>query len=297
MPGHKKYALFIGRWQPFHRGHQYIIDKALEEEKNVAIAVRDTELSEKNPYTVEQRIEMIQRVYGNRVHVFPIVDIESVNIGRNVGYEVNRIEVPESVGQISATDARANGPHAAPQVPEEVREYIATISPTYWFVGLPCSGKTTLAKQLKQHIVDKNRRVIHFDGDALRRTINQDLGFSEEDRKENLRRAAHMAALFNEQGHTVACSFITPTREVRDMVSSIISNLTFVYTKASIETCKQRDVKGMYKEAEEGKRPGFTGVDASFEEPAEDEPHIVVDTENQSEQEALEQILEETGQA
>lgn len=292
---HKKYALFIGRWQPFHLGHKYLIDRALEEGKNVAIAVRDTELSEKNPYTLDQRIEMIKRVYKDyqdRVQVFPICDIESINIGRNVGYEVKRIEVPENIQKISGTENRKQVIPA--DVVEEVKKYIASISPTFWFLGLPCSGKSTLAKKLGDYLADKNRRILHFDGDVLRGGLNQDLGFSDEDRKENLRRAAHLAKLFNEKGHTVTCSFITPTREMREMIRKVIPNLTFIYVKCSLETCKKRDVKGMYQKAERGEIKNFTGVDAPFEEPQNAD--IVVDSEKDDPDSCLLRILKQAKQ-
>jgi len=289
---HKKYALFIGRWQPFHLGHKYIIDKALKDGNNVAIAIRDTELSDKNPYTVEQRKEMIKRVYGDRVKTLKICDIESINIGREVGYDVNRIEVPEEIKKISGTDQRKE---VIPNdTPDEVKEYIASVSPTFWFVGLPCSGKSTLAKKLKEVLADKNRHIIHFDGDLLRSGLNEDLGFSEEDREENLRRAAHLAKMFNEKGHSVVCSFITPTKEMRNMIRNIIPNLTFVYVKCPLDVCKERDVKGMYAKAEKGEIENFTGVDSPFEEPENAE--VIVNSDELSEEEALEKIIQEAEQ-
>lgn len=289
---HKKYALFIGRWQPFHLGHKYLIDKALEEGKNVAIAVRETEISEKNPYTVEQRIEMIRRIYGDKVKIFPICDIESINIGRNVGYEIRKIEVPEYVKKISGTKNRKEP--IPSDVADEVRKYIASISPTFWFTGLPCSGKSTLAKKLKEYLADKNRRIFHIDGDLLRKGICQDLGFSEEDRRENLRRAAHLAKLLNESGHLVVASFITPTEEMRKMVKEIVPNLTLIYTKCGLETCMKRDTKGMYEKAKRGEIKNFTGIDAPFEEPQNAD--IVVDTEKNDPQACLEQIIKEAKQ-
>ncbi len=292
---HKRYALFIGRWQPFHRGHKFIIDKALEQGENVAIAVRETELSEKNPYTVQQRMEMIKRVYenyGDRVKVFPVCDIKSVNIGRKVGYDVNRIDVPDHIEEISGTRTRKQT--FPTTVTDEVREYLTTISPTFWFTGLPCSGKSTLGKNLKSYLADSNRHVIRLDGDVLRGGLNKDLGFSNKDREENLRRAAHLSKLLNGMGHTVIASFITPTEEMRKMIRGIIPNLTFIYAKCSLDTCKKRDVKGMYKKAERGEIKDFTGVSAPFEEPKEAE--LVVDTENNSIQECLKKIIKEARQ-
>lgn len=99
-------ALFIGRWQPFHNGHKHIIDQALSAGESVCIAIRDTPISPNDPFSVENRIEMVRAVYGNGVRVVVIPDITSVNIGRRVGYEVNRVEVPEKMGQVSATVIR-----------------------------------------------------------------------------------------------------------------------------------------------------------------------------------------------
>jgi len=101
-----KYALFIGRWQPFHEGHKYIVDQALEQEKNVCIAIRDTGIDRDNPYTVIERRHMIWKIYRNKVKVIVIPDIESINYGRGVGYEINEIKVPQDIARISGTEIR-----------------------------------------------------------------------------------------------------------------------------------------------------------------------------------------------
>jgi len=299
MIKHKKYALYIGRWQPFHLGHKYIIDQALKKNKNIAIAIRDTEISEKNPYTVEQRLEMIKKVYEKQVQngqmkIFPIVDIESINIGRKVGYDVNRIDVPEEIKKISGTKIR-NGKSLI-HVAKKVREYLITVSPTFWFFGLPCSGKSTLAKELKKALADKNNHIINLDGDVLRNGLNKDLGFSSKDRQENLRRAAHLAKLFNEKGHTSICAFVTPRQKMRKMITKIIGNVCWIYTKCSVEECARRDVKGMYKQAKAGKIKNFTGISAPFDEPDKKENAIIVDTENNSIKECLKTIIQQAKQ-
>lgn len=104
--GHKRFALFIGRWQPFHNGHKYLIDDALDKGEDVCIAIRNTEISENNPYTVEQRMEMIKRIYEDRVEIIVMPDIKSINIGRNVGYDVNRIDPPQDIKEISGSNVR-----------------------------------------------------------------------------------------------------------------------------------------------------------------------------------------------
>lgn len=282
---HKRYALFIGRWQPFHNGHKYLTDQALAEGKHVCIAIRDTELSDKNPYTVEQRIEMIWRVYQNKVRTIVIPDIESINIGRKVGYGVNRIDPPEHITKISGTNVRAGKDD---NVPEPVAEYIKTLRTTLWLTGLPCAGKTTLAKRIKEELDNRGYHTTHLDGDDVRGALNEDLGFSKADRMENLRRIAHVAKLFNRNGVFVIASFVSPTNEMRDMIKKIVGNFKLVYVKCDVSVCEERDVKGMYKRARLGEITEFTGISAPFEEPKAD---IVIDTENMNVEECVKETL------
>ncbi|MGB2706267.1 MAG: adenylyl-sulfate kinase [Candidatus Omnitrophota bacterium] len=283
---HKRFALFIGRWQPFHEGHKYLIDEALKKGENVCIAIRGTEISEKNPYTVEQRAEMIRRVYKDRVEIIAIPDINSINIGRKVGYDVNRVDPPEHIGRISGTNVRAG---KDTNVPPEVGEYIKTLYTTLWLTGLPCSGKTTLSKRLKEELDNRSYKAVCLDGDDVRGQLNADLGFSVEDRSENLRRIAHVAKLFNRNGNFVIASFVSPTNEYRNMVKDIIGNFKLVYLKCPVEICEKRDIKGMYKKARTGEIKEFTGVSAPFEEPKAAD--IVVDTEKEDPETCVKQIL------
>lgn len=283
---HKRFALFIGRWQPFHNGHKFLIDRALKIGENVCIAIRNTEISKKNPYTAEQRAEMIRRVYKDKVEVIVIPDIKSINIGRRVGYDVNRIDPPPHIGEISGTNVRKGKDN---NVPPEVEEYIKTLHTTLWLTGLPCSGKTTIAKRMKEELDNRGYKAVHLDGDDVRNELNADLGFSNEDRKENLRRISHIAKLFNKNGNFVIASFVSPTNEFRKMIKSIIGNLKLVYIKCSVEACKERDVKGMYKRAKLGEIPEFTGVSAPFEEP--DDADITVDTEKEDVETCVRKIL------
>ncbi|MBN1354289.1 MAG: adenylyl-sulfate kinase [Candidatus Omnitrophica bacterium] len=284
---HKRFALFIGRWQPFHNGHKYLIDKALKEGENVCVAIRNTEISGKNPYTVGQRSEMIRRVYGDRVEIIVIPDIKSINIGRKVGYDVNRIDPPDEIGRISGTNVRAGKDD---NIPKEVEEYIKTLRTTLWLTGLPCSGKTTLAKRIKEELDNRGYKCVHLDGDDVRGKLNSDLGFSAKDRKENLRRVAHIAKLFNENGNFVIASFVSPAEKYRSMIKEIIADFRLVYLKCSVETCEKRDIKGMYKKAKLGQIKEFTGISAPFEEPAHAD--ITVDTENEDVESCVKHILE-----
>ncbi|MDD5079446.1 MAG: adenylyl-sulfate kinase [Candidatus Omnitrophica bacterium] len=288
--GHKKYALFIGRWQPFHNGHKYLIDEALAKGENVCVAIRNTEISRKNPYTSEQRAEMIRRVYGDRVEIIIIPDITSINIGRNVGYEVNRIDPPADIEKISGTNVRAGKDD---NVPKEVAEYIKLLRTTLWLTGLPCSGKTTIAERLKEEMSNRGFKAVHLDADDVRSTLNSDLGFSPDDRKENLRRIACVAKLFNDNGNFVIASFVSPSDELRNMVKDIIGNFKLAFVKCSPKVCEQRDVKGMYKKARAGQIRDFTGVSAPFDSPAH--PDMVINTESRNVEDCVREILDKIG--
>ncbi len=283
---HKKQALFIGRWQPFHNGHKWLIDKALVEGKNVCIAIRDTEISDKNPYNVEQRKEMIKRIYNDKVKTITIPDIESIRIGRNVGYEVIEEDPPEHIGNISGTNVREK---KETSVHPEVEHYVKLLKSTIWLTGLPCSGKTSIAIRLKEEIENKGYNVVHIDGDHMRAKLNEDLGFSHEHRKENLRRIAHISQLFNDHGNIVIASFITPLNDLRKMIYEIIDDIKTVYLKCPLEVCEARDVKGMYAKARAGEISEFTGVSAPFEEP--ENPHMVLNTAGNDIETCVEQIL------
>lgn len=288
--GHKKYALFIGRWQPFHNGHKYLIDEALRKGENVCVAIRDTEISDSNPYSAPQRMEMLRRVYGDKIDVIVIPDISSINIGRNVGYEVNFVEPPVDIGKISGTNVRLGKDN---NVPPEVAEYIGLLRTTLWLTGLPCSGKTTIAKRLKEELDNRGFKAVHLDADDIRTKLNADLGFSSQDRKENLRRVAHVAKLFNNNGNFVIASFVSPQEEYRRMAKEITGNFKLVFVKCSPQACEKRDVKGMYKKARAGEIKDFTGVSAPFEEPLDAE--IIIDTECSSVEECVSELLDKIG--
>jgi len=285
--GHRRYALFIGRWQPFHNGHKYIIDQALKSGKNVCIAIRETEISEHNPFNMEQRMEMIRRVYGDKVKIVDIPDIESVNIGRKVGYKIIRYDAPEEIKKVSATKIRAGKDKS---LPKPVAEYIRKLKTTLWLTGLPCSGKSTLAKRIKEELDSRGFKTVYFDADDVRGRLNADLGFSEKDRTENLRRIAHVSKLFNDNGIFVIASFVSPNEKMRRLIKKIIGNMKLVYVKCNVKTCEKRDVKGMYKKARQGLISDFTGVSAPFEPPKH--PLVVVDTAKHSVERCVQEILE-----
>jgi len=283
---HKKYALFIGRWQPFHEGHKYIVDQAIKNGEDVCVAIRDTEISSNNPYSYEQRKEMIERVYGNKVAVVKIPDIKSINIGRKVGYDVNRIDPPADIGKISGTNVREG---KETSVPPQVQNYLDFLRTTILLTGLPCSGKTTIAKKLKEELENKGYNVVHLDGDDVRTKLNSDLGFSDKDRKENLRRISHVSQLFNNNLNIVLASFVSPTEEMRELIKSNLEHYKLCFVDCSLDTCMKRDVKGMYKKAKLGIIKNFTGFSAPFEKPKN--PDIVVNTDELDLDKTVEKIL------
>lgn len=161
-----------------------------------------------------------------------------------------------------------------------------------WLYGMSGSGKSTLALALERHFHEQGRLCQILDGDNIRHGINKDLGFSMEDRRENIRRIAEIARLFRHAGVLTLASFITPTEALRWLARDIIGTDDFleVYVKASYATCEERDVKGLYAKAREDRVPQFTGRDSTFEEPAA--PDLEIDTEKLSVDEALQLLID-----
>lgn len=139
---------------------------------------------------------------------------------------------------------------------------------TIWFYGLPGAGKSTLADALCKSLRAVGLSVVRLDGDVLRQGLNTDLGFGEQDRRENLRRAAELARLLNDQGLTVVASFISPMSADRAMVRAIVGDrLLDVFVDTPLEVCEARDPKGHYRKARAMQLMAFTGVSAPFERP------------------------------
>jgi len=161
----------------------------------------------------------------------------------------------------------------------------------FWLTGLSGSGKSTLAAGVQHALHAEGKLVYVLDGDNVRAGINNNLGFSEEDRKENIRRIAEVAKLFLDAGVVTICSFVSPTNELRDMAKKIIGENDFfeVYINASLETCERRDVKGLYAKARRGEIKDFTGIDAPFEAPGN--PALEIRTDMQSNDDSLQDLL------
>jgi len=162
-------------------------------------------------------------------------------------------------------------------------------SPVIWLTGIPASGKTTIAALLMDYYKQKNLPVDILDGDEIRKTLSSDLGFSEKDRKEHNRRVIFVAKLLSKNGVTVIIPLISPYRETREFARKELPNFIEVWVKASVEECKKRDPKGLYKKALVGEIKNLTGLQAPYEEPKN--PELIIDTEKQTPQESLEMIL------
>lgn len=161
-----------------------------------------------------------------------------------------------------------------------------------WLTGLSGSGKSTIAKALEKKLFDAGVLTKLLDGDNLRTGLNKNLGFSADERIENIRRVAETAKLFLDTGIVTICSFVSPTIEIRAMAKDIIGQNDFfeVLIDASFEECAKRDVKGLYKKALAGELNDFTGLDAPFEKPVK--PALVIDTEKLSPQESVDLLFE-----
>ena len=160
-----------------------------------------------------------------------------------------------------------------------------------WLVGLSGSGKSTIAKALEASLHAEGKLTMLLDGDNLRTGINNNLGFSENDRKENIRRTAEIAKLFSNNGTITICSFISPTEEIRNLAKTIIGeDYKEISIFCPIEVCEQRDVKGLYQKARNGEIKNFTGIDSPFEVPQH--PFIEVRTHELSLEACTQQILQ-----
>jgi len=161
-----------------------------------------------------------------------------------------------------------------------------------WFTGLSASGKSTIAHHLEKDLFDRGIRAYVLDGDNVRHGINSNLGFSREDRRENLRRIAEVSKLFVDAGVVVLAAFISPYREDRAFVRDVVGvdNFFEIFVKCSVDVCETRDPKGLYKKARAGIIKNYTGVDAPYEEP--EKPDLVIDTVENDVETSVRKVLE-----
>lgn len=165
---------------------------------------------------------------------------------------------------------------------------------TVWFTGLPCAGKTTLARLLADGMGRRGLHVELLDGDVVRTVLSKDLGFSKEGRDENVRRLGFLCRLLNKHGVCTITAAISPYRAVRDEIRASLPVFIEVYVQASLETCVARDVKGLYKKALTGEIKNFTGVDDPYEPP--DHPEVLVNTDEEPPETSLAHILDKLEQ-
>jgi adenylylsulfate kinase len=162
---------------------------------------------------------------------------------------------------------------------------------TLWFTGLSGSGKSTVARIVERELRERGHKVEVLDGDVVRRNLSKGLGFSKEDRDTNIRRIAFVADLLSRNGVVAITAAISPYREVRDEARAMMdSRFVEIHVKASVETCAERDVKGLYEKAFKGEVKEFTGVSDPYEEPLD--PELVLDTEKETPAESARKVLE-----
>ena len=160
-----------------------------------------------------------------------------------------------------------------------------------WFTGLSGSGKSTIAHAVEQQLFKQGFRTFVLDGDNVRHGLSSNLGFSEEDRKENIRRVGETAKLMLEAGIITLTAFISPYRQDRERVKIMMPPGDFIeiYCEATLETCERRDVKGYYKKARAGIIKNYTGIDSPYEIP--DNPELTLNTDNQTLEESVQAVL------
>ena len=170
-------------------------------------------------------------------------------------------------------------------------KYLNQKAKVFWFTGLSGSGKSTIAQGLEKLLFDKGFFNQVLDGDNTRTGINKNLGFSLEDRQENIRRIAEISRLFLDAGIICVNSFVSPTHEIRNLAKQIIGKEDFIeiYVNTPLHICEQRDVIGLYAKARSGQIKGFTGIDSPFEAPQS--PDLELLTENQSIEESITKVF------
>lgn len=173
---------------------------------------------------------------------------------------------------------------------KEKEDFLRQRAVVFWLFGPSGSGKTTIAVELEKRLFQHQKTAVVLDGDNLRSGVNQGLGFDKTDRMENIRRTAEIAKILVDNGIIVICSLVCPLQSMRTLAREILGeDYIEVYIKTSIDTLIERDTKGLYKKASEGKITNFTGVNATFEEGVESE--IIIKTKTMNPQQAAEYIL------
>lgn len=199
-----------------------------------------------------------------------------------------RGKVPATMTQPKATNIHWHEGHVTRADRERIHGHKGA---TLWFTGLSGSGKSTVARRVEQLLTERGCFAYVLDGDNVRHGLNDDLGFSPEDRTENIRRIGEVAKLFTDAGAITITAFISPYRKDRDRVRAIMADGDFleVYVCAPLEVCEARDPKGLYKKARAGQIPEFTGISAPYEEPTE--PELVLHTDQKDVDACAQQVI------
>jgi adenylylsulfate kinase len=181
--------------------------------------------------------------------------------------------------------------HAGDVTREDRHQLLKQKGAIVWMTGLSAAGKSTIAVELEKLLLERHKHAYRLDGDNIRMGLNKNLGFSAEDRAENIRRIGEVAKLFADAGVIAITSFISPYKKDRDLVraGSKPGDFIEVYVHVSLEGAEKRDPKGLYKKARAGQIKGFTGIDDPYEAP--EKPEILIETEKTSAREAAETIL------
>jgi len=236
----------------------------------------------------------VETLHRDPTHTLGLNDVGRVTISTGKPIFLDTYEHNRNTGGFLIIDPVSNNVVAAGMVTRTSSSTSTALThreaEVIWMTGLSGSGKSTIADAVVARLKSEGIQSARLDGDDLRTGLNSDLGFSPEQRHENLRRAAHVAKLFGNLGNVTVCSFITPTNADRELVRSVLGDREIeVYVKANLEECERRDPKGLYKRARRGEILEFTGVSAPFEEPTRQD--IVIDTQFMSIDEAVEHIV------
>jgi len=174
---------------------------------------------------------------------------------------------------------------------EEREQLLGQKGVTLWFTGLSQSGKSTLATEVEKRLYERGYITYILDGDNIRHGLNRNLGFSPEDRQENIRRIGEVAHLFSQAGIINMTAFISPYRADRKKAQDLAKEGEFIeiFCRCSLDACEKRDKKGLYKKARAGEVPEFTGISAPYEEPAN--PEITIETDKETIEQGVEKII------